>query len=254
VIVPEWLPRRPLICQTIADLSADELDEMFGVGQNEIGFWNHFMRVLCERDARIHVSFDATTIETILIHIARITRVRPANVGPITLSDVQSAFEAVVGQMPVEDAAVMLQRLPALGRVKAESNDRQFIDVYILDGLRAKDAASLDEGSLRHLLATAFVNPLDDLGQRLLATNIDSKTNDFKQLASRCLSDKNKILGCDIVSSILRVGLETFDFKGMFIDDGHFIKFDMSNTLPLGLTITNTTFGELMGMSRSLLK
>jgi hypothetical protein len=95
-------------------------------------------------------------------------------------------------------------------------------------------------------LATAFVNPLDDLGQRLLATNIDSKTNDFKQLASRCLSDKNKILGCDIVSSILRVGLETFDFKGMFIDDGHFIKFDMSNTLPLGLTITNTTFGELI--------
>lgn len=31
IVVPTWLPRRPLICQTIADLSDDELDEMFGL-------------------------------------------------------------------------------------------------------------------------------------------------------------------------------------------------------------------------------
>jgi hypothetical protein len=53
--IPSWLPRRPLICQTIADLSADELDEMFGVGDNEIEFWDHFIKVLCEREALIHL-------------------------------------------------------------------------------------------------------------------------------------------------------------------------------------------------------
>lgn len=46
IAVPTWLPRRPLICQTIADLSSDELDEMFGVGQNEIQFWEHFLKML----------------------------------------------------------------------------------------------------------------------------------------------------------------------------------------------------------------
>src|SRR5262249_40947078 len=139
IVMPDWLPRRPLICQTIAEMSEDDIDQMFGVGQDELGFWDHFIKVICERDARIHASFDAKTIERILTYLARQTRTRPADVGPITLSDVQAAFEAVVGQLPVEEASLMLQRLPGLGRVKAESHDRQFIDRYILDGLRAKD-------------------------------------------------------------------------------------------------------------------
>jgi hypothetical protein len=51
--LPNWLPRRPLICQTMADMSSDEFDQMFGVGQDELSFWDHFIRILCERDARI---------------------------------------------------------------------------------------------------------------------------------------------------------------------------------------------------------
>jgi hypothetical protein len=248
IVVPEWLPRRPLICQTIADLSAEEMDEMFGVGQNELEFWNHFMKVLSVRDARIHASFDAKTIETVLMHLARFTRTRSSNVGPITLSDVQSAFESVVGQTPV-DAAVMLQRLPALGRVKAESNDRQFIDVYILDGLRAKDAAGAiryDESILRPLVSTRFINPLGDLGQRLLASEIGTKHNEYKSLAIRCLSHGNKTLGCDLIGGMLRTGEEKIDFKNVFVDDGHFLRLDMSKTLPLNLTIKDSVLGELL--------
>jgi NACHT domain len=249
VVVPSWLPRRPLICQTIANLSGDELDEMFGLGDNEIEFWNHFLKVLCLRDARIHASFDAQTIETVLMHLARTTRVRPANVGPITLGDVQIAFEAVVGQTPVEEAAVMLQRLPALGRVGSESNDRQFIDVYILDGLRARDAANsirLDESTLRQLTTTPFRNPLDDLGQRLLAASVGEKIEEYRQMAARCLANGNKVLGCDIAASLLRADLDTLDFKRMYIDDGHFLRLDMSNTLPSNLIINSTVIGELV--------
>ena len=250
IAVPTWLPRRPLICQTIADLSSDELDEMFGVGQNEIQFWEHFLKMLCERDARIHPAFDAGTIENILIQLSRLTRSRQGNVGPITLNGVQAAFEAVVGQAPVEDAAVMLQRLPALGRVRAESNDRQFIDTYILDGLRAKDVASAMQAGAgeiirRALIAMRFGNPLEDLGQRILAAQMDDRIQEFVQFAQRCLAGKNKILGCDIVASALRTGLESFDFRGLTIEDGHFIRFDMSQTLPLTLQITNSVFGVI---------
>jgi hypothetical protein len=247
--ISSWLPRRPLICQTIAELSADELDEMFGVGDNEIEFWDHFIKILCEREALIHVSFDAAAIERILTHLARLTRTRTANVGPIALADVQSAFEAVVGQMPVEDAAVMLQRLPGLGRVKAESNDRQFIDVYILDGLRAKDVVAAlrpDDNLQRAMMFTAYVNPLDDLGQRILAARIGERVNKARQFAEHCLTQRNQVLGCDIVASLLRVGLETVDFRGLSVSGGNFIRFDMSQTLPVGLIIHDSVFGTLI--------
>jgi hypothetical protein len=69
----------------------------------------------------------------------RLKKARPSAAKRLTFM----AFESVVGQMPVDEASLMLQRLPALGRVKAETNDRQFIDSYILDGLRAKDTGAL---------------------------------------------------------------------------------------------------------------
>ncbi len=248
VLIPEWLPRRPLICTAIAELSQDELDNMLGVGQDEIQFWHHFIHVICERDARIHASFDANTIELILIHLARLTRLRPANVGPITLGDVQSAFESVVGQAPVEDAAVMLQRLPALGRVKAESNDRQFIDTYILDGLRAKDIAltqRADENTRRAVATLKFKNPIDDLGQRILSRFIDERRDDYIKLFQRCLALGNVVLACDIAAAFMRLSISSVDFQGAVINDGHFIRFDMRQTLPIGLNITNSVFGVL---------
>ncbi|MDT8872935.1 hypothetical protein RAA17_22110 [Komagataeibacter rhaeticus] len=37
----------------------------------------------------------------------------------------------------------MLQRLPGLGRVVAETDDRQFIDDFIVEGLRGFDVSSI---------------------------------------------------------------------------------------------------------------
>ncbi|GGE23379.1 hypothetical protein GCM10011390_48510 [Aureimonas endophytica] len=246
--LPQWLPRRPLICQTIVNLSEDDIDRMFGDEQDEAEFWEHFIHVLCERDARIHISFDASTIELILIQLARLTRTRPANVGPITLADTQTAFEAVVGQQPVEEAAVMLQRLPALGRVKAESNDRQFIDVYILDGLRAKDIANLTrtDDAARHSQTNGikYVNPLNDLGQKVLSHHIGDRNLEFLQLAKRALTGSNRVLACDIVASLLRGRLASLDFGGLTIDDGLFVKLNLSKTLPSNLRVTNSVLGD----------
>jgi hypothetical protein len=249
ITIPSWLPRRPLICQTITDLSPGELESMFGVGQNEVEFWNHFIHVLCERDARIHSAFDADTILSILTHLARITRTKPANVGPISLAETQRAFEAAVGQMPVEEASVALQRLPSLGRLNAESNDRQFVDVYILDGLRARDvaiSAKADEPSLRDVLNSPWINPLDDLGLRVLSALEDDIFPDLMRLARRSQNASNRVIGCDIVASSLLREVESVDFKGLSLDNGHFIKLDMRDTIPIHLQITNATIGTLV--------
>ena len=246
--IPSWLPRRPLICQTISDLSPEDLDEMFGVGGNEIEFFNHFIMVLCRRDANINAMFDAATIEKVLTNLASMTRSRAANTGPITLTDVQRCFEEVVGQMPVEDAAVMLQRLPALGRVKSESNDRQFIDTYILDGLRAKDiiqARRSGDIGIKRLTSAKFTNPLDDLGQDILAKDIAESQRSYIQLAQNLINHKNLVGACDIIASSLRCGEKQIDFGGIRIHDGLFLRFDMSETLPCGLSIDNSVFGSI---------
>jgi len=249
IAMPDWLPRRPLVCQTIADMSSDELDQMFGVGQDELGFFDHFIKVLCQRDAHIRASFDAATIEAVLSRLARLTRTRSANVGPITLSDVQAAFEAVVGQMPVEEASLMLQRLPALGRVKAETNDRQFIDSYILDGLRAKDSGALFtmvDRSLSSVFGTAFANPLDQLGQRILARDVSARPRNALEVAKRSAAAANKVLACDIVAAFLQAEFPTVDFENLAISDGVFLRLDFTRASAQNLGIAESVFGTLV--------
>ncbi|WP_137156379.1 NACHT domain-containing protein [Rhizobium sp. FKL33] len=248
VDIPDWLPRRPLICQTISELATDQLESMFGERGNEISFWNHFINVLCQRDANIHVSFDAATILRIFIHLARLTRAKPSNVGPISLAELQGAFEAATGAAPVEEASIMLQRLPSLGRVGPESNDRQFVDIYILDGLRAKDVALIGvNGDQEIIEATSnhWTNPLDDLGQRILASdqNLSEKTK--LQIASRAAKNGNKVLASDIVGALSRRAETPMDFEGLTLSGGEFLFLPLDERPLRNLTITDGYIGEL---------
>ena len=243
--IPSWLPRRPLICQAVLSLAQEEVDRLFGDDGNDIGFWEFFVNLLCERDARINPAVYASTIFDVLVNLARITRTKPANVGPISLGEIQSAFEAVVGQAPDEQASVMLQRLPSLGRVAAESTDRQFIDMFILDGLRAIDLDRLITKGAAHIDEHIWRNPLDNLGQRVLAKKISEGGQERRslQMATRCASAKNRVLACDVVAASVRLPTtDDYDFHGLAIDNGDFIEFDMTNRVPVNLGIYNTGF------------
>jgi hypothetical protein len=249
VEVPSWLPRRPLICQTISDLAADQFNEMFGSDGDEISFWEHFIKVLCERDARIHPSFDADTIYSLFIQLARTTRTKPSNVGPLSLVELQNAFEAATGSAPVEEASIMLQRLPSLGRVSPESNDRQFVDVYILDGLRAKDivrACLSPDADFPAIAGARWNNSLDDLGQRILAH--DKSVSDTTKLhfARRSESAGNHVLTSDIVAGLLRESSTSMNFDGLSIDQGDFRYITLTERSVENLKINNSYFGELV--------
>ncbi|MBC6718678.1 hypothetical protein H9Q09_21070 [Aurantimonas sp. DM33-3] len=247
--VPEWLPRRPLICQTITDLADDQFLAMFDDEGDEVKFWNHFITVLCERDARIHPSFDSSTIHSIFIYLSRLTRTKSANIGPISLSELQHAFESATGAVPVEEASVMLQRLPTLGRVSSGSNDRQFVDIYILDGLRAKDVVRCCLGPPDELAAvcgSVWTNPLDDLGQRVLAR--DASLNDQSKLdfARQALKGGNRTLSCDLIGALTRKNTVTFDFEGLSVDDGTFMVLNLREREISNIRIADTYVGELV--------
>jgi hypothetical protein len=102
--IPEWLPRKPLtfefflrVLHSVDPRLTDEIDL--------VSFWDMLINAVCEREARIHSSFDVETIKKILIEVAAVTRVKPANVGPLSLSEIQSAFERVVGHAPIDQAS-----------------------------------------------------------------------------------------------------------------------------------------------------
>lgn len=249
VDIPAWLPRRPLICQTISDLAADQMESMFGENGNEAEFWNYFIQVLCKRDASIHVSFDAETIYRIFVNLARLTRSKSANVGPISPAELQGAFEAATGSAPVEEASIMLQRLPSLGRVGIDSNDRQFVDVYILDGLRAKDIAitcAAGDPDFTSVAASKWTNPLDDLGQRILSA--DSSISEKTKLASasRAQALGNYVLASDLVGSLMRESGTTMDFQGLELHDAEFIVLALDERKISNLKLRKSWFGELV--------
>ncbi|MBY5868788.1 NACHT domain-containing protein [Rhizobium leguminosarum] len=248
VDVPTWLPRRPLICQTIGELAKDQFETMFGEEGDEIAFWNHFIDVLCQRDANINISFDRETIRRIFVNLARLTRTKSANVGPISLSELQTAFELATGAAPVEDASVMLQRLPSLGRIGPESNDRQFVDMYILDGLRAQDVASislLGDEAIADATKANWANPLDDLGQRILASEDRISEKSKLTLAAKAAKAGNSVMASDLVASLLREKTEGIDFEGLTVDNGIFILLPLDERQISNLIIKGSSIGEL---------
>ncbi|MES3048094.1 NACHT domain-containing protein [Sphingomonas faeni] len=249
VALPEWLPRRPLICHTIAQLNEEERDEIFGAGDNEAIFWNHFIKILCKRDARINASFDADTIFQVFLSLALTTRTKPGDVGPISQRELQEAFEAVVGQLPVEDAAVMLQRLPSLGRVSSDTSDRQFIDTYILDGLRAHQidqVVKADEDTKRSISRAIWTNSLQPLGQKVLASLAGTAPGGYLNLAKLAASDKNKVLAGDIVASLIKLRGSGLDFEGYILNDASVSELDFVGSNPTNLEITNSTIEQVI--------
>lgn len=249
VELPSWLPKKPLICQTIALLSDDELGEMFGIETEGVEFWNHFIRVVCQRDARINAFFDPDTIYRVFVALSRITRRRPANIGPVSQRDLQDAFEAVVGQLPVEEASAMLQRLPSLGRIGAESQDRQFVDMFILDGLRAKDVSGLveaDENARHKAFADRWLNPLGPLGQAILAADLGRKLEQFKHVAIRANALENPTLAADIVAGMTRVDAHSIDLGGMEISGAAFTHLDFNQTPIENIAIEEATIEHLI--------
>lgn len=80
-----------------------------------------------------------------MLHLANHTRFSAGNTGPITQNDLSDAFIKAAGFSPTDESSIMLQRLPSLGRINADSPDRQFLDSFILNGLRAESIIQLSK-------------------------------------------------------------------------------------------------------------
>lgn len=224
--LPPWLPKRPLVIQMLSKFAEDFFSSKHAL-DNIYGFWNAFFTKMCEREARIYPALNPKTIEKVLLHVANQTRCSSNNTGPITLSDLSNAFVEATGVTPSDESAIMLQRLPSLGRISADSPDRQFLDGFVLNGLRAeaiiRQTQSYDKSS--KLMRETWQHPLDQTGLSILSEYIseDRKHSDtFLSVARDASHGTNRMLAADIVSALCMLDTDHLDFRGIHISEAEF--------------------------------
>lgn len=270
--LPIWLPKRPLICQIINTIQKEELDKIFIDSYSAVQFWNTLIKNICEREARISPKLLADTIYKILKVIANITRTKDNNVGPITISEINKSFEIVVGTSPVDDSAVMLQRLPGLGRFSSENMDRQFIDYYILDGLRADDMIDIVYRNCSSSIDENWINSLEKTGIEIVAMRIqiDRSANIFLEYLKKAINGSNKVLTGDMLASLVfytkkntldlggmlfeKIKISVLNFsksliENMLIKDSEIMELDISNSSFSRITIKNCSIKTIYGIS-----
>lgn len=245
--LPAWFPKRPLVIQLMQKYAED----MFSVEHALDGicsFWYVLLSKICEREAKIYPALNPEVIKKVLLYLADTTRFRIDNVGPITQNDLSDAFVSAAGITPNDETAIMLQRLPSLGRISADSPDRQFLDSFILDGLRAESIIQLSKSWDSEVLQKEWKNPLNQIGLSILAEYIgkDSKRREsFNLIARNASSGKNQVLAADVVSALCMLAEDCIDFKGVVIDGGYFSYLSFEGKEIQRLTILNSIIDKL---------
>ncbi len=246
---PLWLPKRPLICSILLSLEQEFIDELFGDYESDIRFWTVFIDVVCKRESRIKGVLEPETIRQVLIKLARLTRKKSANVGPVTLSEIKQCFEDILGQYPIDQASVMLQRLPGLGRYEAETENRRFVDIFILDGLRALDLVEILKTNDYKVNDELWLNPLFELGLKITGQFISENTqlkNNAVRYIDKFSGRNNKIIPCDILASLLMSGTFNFDFNNISILDGNFTVLNFADQQISNLNISSSTIDVII--------
>lgn len=222
--LPEWLPKRPLVMQLLLKYASDIFSIDYAL-DDICGFWYAFLSKICEREAKIYPTLNPEIIKNVLLYLANYTRSSTNSMGPISQRDLSDAFETAAGFSPSDESSIMLQRLPSLGRISADSPDRQFLDNFILNGLRAENIIQLSKSWNTATLDSEWKYPLDRTGLSILSEYIskdEKRIDSFISMARSASIAANKVLAADIVSALCLLDIDYLDFKDLYISDSYF--------------------------------
>ncbi|UPA23213.1 hypothetical protein [Shinella oryzae] len=248
ISIPDWLPRKPLTCDFFVRTFAATEDKARFDADTPHKFWDIYVSAVCEREARLNSAFDADSIRSVLVAIAAITRRLPQDVGPITLAEIRDAFQRAVGYAPIDQASVLLQRLSGLGRSSADTEDRRFVDTYLLDGLRAVHVVEfVTKIANDAYLDEDWLNPLGEYGLDIASQKIaDLGLSEEAVLFCRsAIRKRNHTLIADVVGALLLSGQAEIDFGGLHIKGAQIGCLDFSEVDARNLIIETSTVDEL---------
>jgi len=242
--IPEWMPRKPLICQLFAGLGEEELNELEANVFGELDFFEKVVDAVCRRETRINPALDPATVRGVLLRLAQQSRKEHESFERVTLSMINQAFYDITGYAPIDESAIILSRLPYLGRIGAESTDRAFIDPYALSGLRGlaidRTFATADEEATRQI----WVQPLDEFALRIWSRNLAKDQSPLK-FVRRCIAYGNSQAGADYVAARLISGDAELNFENLSLDDAEISLLHFEDVVVKGLSLTNMHIQEV---------
>ena len=139
--IPSWVPSRPLLLSTLfaRGLSDGATKELSVVLDPATG-WNLLLDEVCNREARIESGISGENVRAILEGLSTLARSKDSGIGPLTTDDIVGAFQTECGFTPADEALIVVQRLPGLGRDPMTSDEsRAFVDTEFADACRAGD-------------------------------------------------------------------------------------------------------------------
>lgn len=139
--IPSWVPSRPLLLSTLfaRGLSAGATKELSVVHDPAAG-WNLLLDEVSSREARTDSGVSGENIRAILEALATLARCKDSGIGPLATDDIIGAFHSECGFTPTDEALIVLQRLPGLGRdPMAADESRAFVDTEFADACRSGD-------------------------------------------------------------------------------------------------------------------
>lgn len=138
--IPSWIPSRPLLIATLfaRGLNVADSEKLSLLGDPASG-WDLLLNEVCKREARIEHGISGENVRRILESLATIARSKDSGLGPLTPDDIVAVFQSECGFAPTDEALIVLQRLPGLGRDSEDSESRAFVDSEFADACRAGD-------------------------------------------------------------------------------------------------------------------
>lgn len=219
--IPEWIPRKPLVCQLLTRLESSEIVQLERDSYGEAEFFEKIFDAICERETRINPAIYKDVLKGILLYLAQYTRQLPESKEYISTVDINTAFYEIAGYAPIDESAVLLQRLPYLGRVGSGGAERIFVDTYARDGLRGISLANILMIQDKKYAMEKWIQPIGRLGVKIISNKVtpnDSTRNFIKY----CENHGNSQIVCDYISLCLSLDVETIDFHGLSVNNGNF--------------------------------
>lgn len=235
--VPEWVPRKPLICQLLCRLDPEEIKSLEQNAHGEVEFFEKIFDAICDRETRINPAIYKDVLKNILLYLAQYTRKFTELKECISIVDINTAFYKVTGYAPIDESAVLLQRLPYLGRVGSGGSERIFVDTYARDGLRGLSLANILTTQDKSIATENWIQPIGQLGIKIVANKI-SPSQHLKKFIAYCSNHGNAQVVCDYITLHFFLGLDIIDFKDLSVNNGNFDELDFIDSTIKNITIT----------------
>lgn len=241
--VPEWMPRKPLICQLLARLPAEEVKRIEDASDGELEFFETVFDAICQRETKINPAIYKETLKGILLLLAQQTRSLPKDDERISTNEINEAFFKITGYAPIDESAILLQRLPYLGRGGSGGSDRIFIDHYAKDGLRGIALSKSIQSADKSINQMKWLQPLGTLGLRMLA-RVAGVSTDTEKYSRLCMNHGNSQVACDYIAAKLLTAGVSCDFQGLSVSDGRIAILPFVDTVTKNLSISAVEIGE----------